>query len=159
LVRRGRADPCTASAIVSVTGQDVPMTVQVVGAALLRDGRVLASRRTSPPHLAGLWEFPGGKVEDGESDVAALTRELHEELGVDAVVGERVGPDLDLGGTAVMRVYLATVVAGEPALRDHDAHRWLLAEELDDVPWIPADAPVLEALRQVLGGSGSVTSA
>ena len=128
------------------------MVVQVVGAAVVRDGRVLASRRTGPAHLAGMWEFPGGKVEDGESDEQALVRELTEELGVAVAVGERVGPELDLSGTAVMRVYLATLVSGEPQLNDHDEHRWLSADELYDVPWIPADAPALAALEAQLRG-------
>jgi 8-oxo-dGTP diphosphatase len=130
-----------------------PVRVPVVGAALVRDGRVLASRRTQPAHLAGLWEFPGGKVEEGESDIEALVRELDEELGCEARVGERVGPEVLIGDTAVLRVYLATLVAGEPQLVDHDAHRWLSVEELDDVPWIPIDAPVVGALRQLLGSS------
>ena len=129
------------------------MTVQVVGAALVRDGRVLAARRTSPPHLAGLWEFPGGKVDEGETDAQALVRELREELAVAAEVGARVGPDLRIGETAVLRVYLATLLEGEPQLLDHDAVRWLAADELDDVPWIPVDAPVVDALRQLLGSS------
>ena len=136
-----------------------PFLVEVVGGAVVRDGRVLASRRTAPPRLAGMWEFAGGKVEAGESDEQALVRELQEELRCDVAVGERVGPDLPIGDNAVMRVYLATLLSGEPALVDHDMHRWLKADELDDVSWIPADAPVIEALRQVLGGSGSVTSA
>ena len=120
--------------------------VQVVGAAVLRDGRVLASRRTDPPRLAGLWEFPGGKVEPHESDDEALRRELLEELGVQAVVGQRLGPQVPIGDTALLRVYLVTIV-GEPELVDHDIHRWLSLEELDDVAWIPIDAPVVEALR------------
>ncbi|MCU1595507.1 MAG: (deoxy)nucleoside triphosphate pyrophosphohydrolase [Frankiales bacterium] len=129
-----------------------PVRVSVVGAALLRGDRVLASRRTSPPRLAGFWEFPGGKVEEGETDQQALVRELQEELGCVAAIGERIGPDLLIGDTAVMRVYLATLVSGEPQLRDHDAHRWLSAAELDDVRWIPVDAPVLPPLRaQLLG--------
>jgi len=119
----------------------------VVGAALVRDGRVLASRRTEPPRLAGLWEFPGGKVEPGESDVQALERELREELQVEASVGARLGGDLLIGETAVLRVYLCTLVRGEPALVDHDAHRWLGADELLDVPWIPVDLPLVEQLR------------
>ena len=129
------------------------MRVAVVGAALLRDGCVLASRRTGPPHLAGYWEFPGGKVETGETDVEALQRELAEELGVTAVVGDRLGCDLLIGETAVLRVYLCSDVVGEPQLVDHDAHRWLSAGELDDVSWIPVDAPLVEELRQLLGMS------
>ena len=121
--------------------------VEVVGAAVLRDGRVLASRRTEPPRLAGLWEFPGGKVEPGESDTQALVRELREELQVEALVGERLGGDLLIGETAVLRVYLCTLVSGEPALVDHDAHRWLTAEQLLDVPWIPVDLPLVAQLR------------
>lgn len=134
------------------------MRVPVVGAALLRDGRVLASRRTGPPQLAGLWEFAGGKVEAGETDQQALVREIREELGCEASVGERIGPDLLLSETAVLRIYLATLVAGEPQLVDHDAHRWLAADELDDVPWIPADAPVVDALRLLLGERGPHTA-
>jgi 8-oxo-dGTP diphosphatase len=128
------------------------VTVAVVGAALVRDDppRVLASRRTEPPRLAGLWEFPGGKVEDGESDEMALVRELREELGVEASVGERLGGDLPIGDTAVLRVYLCRIDAGEPALVDHDEHRWLTAGELDDVPWIPVDLPLVDELRALL---------
>ncbi|MCU1602137.1 MAG: putative hydrolase [Frankiales bacterium] len=132
-------------------GGGVSGMVSVVGAALLRDGRVLVSRRTGPPHLAGFWEFPGGKVEAGETDVQALQRELAEELGVTAVVGDRLGGDLQIGETAVLRVYVCTDVEGEPQLVDHDAHRWLSVGELDDVSWIPADAPLVEDLRQLLG--------
>jgi len=121
--------------------------VGVVGAALLRDGRVLASRRTEPPRLAGLWEFPGGKVEAGESDEQALLRELREELEVEASIGVRLGGDLLIGETAVLRVYLCTLVSGEPALVDHDEHRWLGHHELDDVPWLPVDLPLVEELR------------
>ena len=129
------------------------MTVQVVGAALVRDGRVLAARRTEPPRLAGLWEFPGGKVDPGETDEQALVRELQEELDVTVEVGDRIGPELAIGDTAVLRVHLATLVEGEPRALEHDALRWLSADELDDVPWIPVDAPVVDALRQLLGSS------
>ena len=127
----------------------------MVGAALLRtddDGvrRVLSSRRTEPPHLAGYWEFPGGKLDPGETDEQALVRELREELQVDAEVGERFGDELPIGDSAVLRVYTARLLRGEPALVDHDAHRWLSADELDDVDWIPVDRPLVDGLRALL---------
>jgi 8-oxo-dGTP diphosphatase len=128
----------------------------VVGAALVRtdaDGvrRVLVSRRTAPAHLAGYWEFPGGKVDPGESDADALVRELREELHVEAAVEDRLGEDLLIGETAVLRVYLARLLSdGEPALVDHDEHRWLAAGELDDVAWIPVDLPLVDELRHLL---------
>jgi 8-oxo-dGTP diphosphatase len=130
--------------------------VDVVGAALLRTGadgvrRVLASRRTEPAHLAGFWEFPGGKVDPGETDAEALVRELREELEVVAAVEDRLGDDLLIGETAVLRVYLARLVEGEPALVDHDEHRWLTAGELDDVAWLPVDLPLVDHLRHLLG--------
>jgi len=114
---------------------------------------VLASRRTAPPRLAGLWEFPGGKVEEGELPEAALRRELAEELRVTAVVGPQLGQDLRIGDGVHLRVFVCTEVVGEPALVDHDAHRWLGLDELDDVAWIPVDAPLVEDLRQLLGMS------
>jgi 8-oxo-dGTP diphosphatase len=126
--------------------------VAVVGAALLRDDppRVLASRRTAPVHLSGLWEFPGGKVEPGESDEQALARELREELGVEARIEGRLGGDLPIGETAVLRVYLCRILSGQLSLVDHDEHRWLTADELDDVPWIPVDLPLIPELRALL---------
>lgn len=111
---------------------------------------MLASRRTEPPHLAGWWEFAGGKVEAGESDARALTRELREELAVEVRIGDRIGPDLPIGQTAVLRVYLAELVAGEPALVDHDEHRWLGLDRLLDVAWLPVDLPVVAELQRVL---------
>jgi 8-oxo-dGTP diphosphatase len=131
----------------------------VVGAAIL-DGtppgcRVLATQRAEPPALAGLWEFPGGKVEDGESDVDALVREVREELDVAITVGPRLGADLLLDGSRgpwTLRVWTARISSGQVRLVEHADARWLTAAELDDVPWIPADAPLVAALRVLLSG-------
>jgi 8-oxo-dGTP diphosphatase len=119
----------------------------VVGAAIVRDERVLAARRSAPPELAGGWEFPGGKVEDAESDTGALVRECREELGVEIAVGELVA-ETPIRPGIVLRVYLAALVDGTPtALQDHDELRWLGATELDGLAWLPADVPALAALR------------
>lgn len=138
--------------LVRVDGVTDQPRVPVVGAAIVRDGRVLAARRTTPASAAGRWEFPGGKVEPGEDDATALARELREELQVEVAVGARLGADLLIGATAVLRVYLCALVRGEPALVDHDEHRWLGVGELLDVPWIPVDLPLVEQLREHLTG-------
>jgi 8-oxo-dGTP diphosphatase len=119
----------------------------VVGAAIIDDGRLLAAQRSEPPELAGGWEFPGGKVEPGETDEEAIIRECREELGVGIVVGQRVGDDWPLNNGYVMHVWTATLVDGEPQALEHSDLRWLSEEELFDVPWLPADLSVLEALR------------
>ena len=139
---------------------------QIVGAAVLdsltNPTSLLVARRSAPPQLAGQWEFPGGKVEAGETCEAAVSRELEEELGIWVRLGAEIpGPDRQgwpLNTTAAMRVWFAEVSEGEAApLQDHDALRWVpLAApgELEALPWIEADRPILAALRNtVLAGS------
>ncbi|GAA2293322.1 (deoxy)nucleoside triphosphate pyrophosphohydrolase [Glycomyces scopariae] len=121
----------------------------VVGAAI-RDGRaILAAERAYPPELAGLWEFPGGKLEPGESEAEALRRECREELGVAVAVGGRVTGDLATGGGRfLLRVYYAEIESGEPRAKEHAELRWLLPEALDSVPWLPGNRPAVEAIRE-----------
>jgi 8-oxo-dGTP diphosphatase len=124
----------------------------IVAAVIITDGRVLACERSAPPEVAGRWEFPGGKVEPGESDEEALARECVEELGVRVEVGPRVGPDVPLAhGRAVLRVFAVRLVAGDvPKALEHTAMRWLSADELDTVPWLPADKPIVAELPALL---------
>lgn len=124
--------------------------VLVMGVAIVRDGRVLAARRTDPPELAGRWEFPGGKAEPGEDAEAAAVREIHEELGSDVVVTGHLRGEQHVKPGYVLRVALAGLVAGEPVPHEHDAVRWLGPEELDDVTWLAPDVPFLDELREVL---------
>ncbi|MDI6911863.1 (deoxy)nucleoside triphosphate pyrophosphohydrolase [Nocardioides sp.] len=124
----------------------------VVGAAILRDGRVLAARRTFPAEAAGRWEFPGGKVEPGETPDDALVREVAEELGCTVEVTAWLPEEVAIGDRHVLRVALARLVAGEPTPHEHDRVRWLGAGELDAVDWLAADRPFLVALRPALLG-------
>lgn len=122
----------------------------VVGVALVHDGRVLAARRCRPPELAGGWEFPGGKVDPGETPEAAAVREVREELGCGIELTGWLEPEVEIRAGLRLRVATAVLVEGEPVPRagEHDAVRWLRADELGEVDWLPADRPfttVLEA--------------
>jgi len=131
-----------------------PMTERttVVAAAILDAAgeRVLAARRTAPPDAAGRWELPGGKVEPGETPEAALVREIGEELGCLVEVLAWLPGETPVGGTYVLRAATARLTAGEPRPREHDAVRWLRADELDDLDWLEPDRPFLPHLREAL---------
>jgi 8-oxo-dGTP diphosphatase len=122
----------------------------VVAGALIVDRALLVAQRQRPPDLAGLWELPGGKVAPGETEVTALARELREELGVDVVVGERIGMDVALGDALVLRAYLVNQTGGTLTAFDHRALRWVDSTELLDLPWVPADRAWLPELRSLL---------
>lgn len=123
----------------------------IVGAAIIADRRVLGCERAEPPAAAGRWEFPGGKVEPGEDELDALVRECEEELGVKVTLGDRVGPEVPVAhGWAVLRVWLATLAHGEPQALEHRSLRWLAVNELHSVPWLPADAPIVDELAKIL---------
>lgn len=127
------------------------MTVQVVVAgALIRDGALLVAQRDRPPELAGRWELPGGKAVPGETDAAALVRELREELGIEVTVGARLGVDVPLTPAMILRAYRVSMTAGAPHPHDHRALRWVRAEELGRIPWVPADTAWLPDLAGAL---------
>ena len=129
---------------------------QIVAVAILDDlehpTQMLAARRNRPESLAGLWEFPGGKVEPGEDERSAVHRELREELGVEIELGaELIGPHEQgwiLNEKAAMRVWFARITAGTPQTLDgHDQLAWLTLDHTlgHVVPWIEADAPIVAA--------------
>jgi 8-oxo-dGTP diphosphatase len=127
--------------------------VQVVAAALIADdGRVLLAQRPPGKSLAGLWEFPGGKLEPGETPEAALARELEEELGIIAgplqpfTFVSHMYADFHL----VMLLYWCRAWAGEPVGRDGQALRWERPEAMAALPMPPADVPLVAALEQAL---------
>jgi 8-oxo-dGTP diphosphatase len=130
--------------------------VQVVGAAVVDGRRVLVAQRSGGPY-DGLWEFPGGKVEPGESDLSALVRECREELGVDVLPQAFLGEVLLDGsvaggapGTSTLRVWWATLTDGAPQAHEHAALRWAGGDELAGLDWIAADRPLLPAVRSLL---------
>jgi 8-oxo-dGTP diphosphatase len=131
--------------------------VQVVGGAIVDGDRVLVAQRAGGPFDA-CWEFPGGKVERGESDLSALVREIREELGIaiepQAFVGEVLLDGVVAGGApgaSTLRVWWARITGGGlPVAHEHAQLRWVAADELDDLDWIPADRPMLPAVRRLL---------
>ena len=134
--------------------------IDVGAAAVVRriDGvwHLLSARRTEPASVAGLWEFPGGKVEEGETPAECARRELLEELGLDVRLHHSVpGPEQGwwrLTERAYMTLFVATIADGvEPSLiEQHDAVAWLAPDDLFSVPWIAADEPIVHALEPLL---------
>jgi len=137
----------------------VPNQIVVAGALIARAsaatgemsaGALLVAQRERPPELAGLWELPGGKVAAGETDADALVRELEEELGVEVTVGARLGGDVVLNDRMTLRAYLVTQTGGSVQPRDHRALRWVNADDLDGLAWVPADRGWIPDLRAAL---------
>jgi 8-oxo-dGTP diphosphatase len=131
----------------------VTPTLIVSAAVVIRDGKVLLSQRKKGAHLADLWEFPGGKAEAGEDPRAALVRELGEELGVQATVGEIVDVTFhryeEVGRSILLLFFEATLEPGSPAPHAKDVAdvKWAGLEALDPAHFPPADGAVLAKVR------------
>lgn len=126
-------------------------TVQVVAALIVHEGRIFATQR-GYGDWKGYWEFPGGKVEPGETPEDALVREIREELATD-IIPERYVTTIEWDYTAFhlsMRCYLCRVLSGSLTLLEHEAAAWLDRTHLHDVQWLPADESIIYAIGQLL---------
>ena len=124
--------------------------IDVVAAVVMRNGKYMIARRAPGKHLAGYWEFPGGKIEEGESPEDSLQREIEEEFGVYAQVGAYLGENVHGYGDKTVRLmaYEATVVQDIHQSMDHDQIEWVELNQMDDYPLAPADVPLLRYLRR-----------
>ena len=114
--------------------------VLIVAAAIIRNGQVLAAQRNHPAEMAGKWEFPGGKVERGETPVAALVRECAEELGTQVTVGPEVArEDLDSGTVLILFQASLAADAGEPRAIEHRDLGWFGLADLGTLDWLPTN--------------------
>ena len=123
--------------------------IKVVAAIIAEKGRIFATQRGYGEFKDG-WEFPGGKIEEGEMPQQALVREIQEELDTEVEVGDLLGtveydyPTFHLS----MQCFLCRIKSGRLNLKEHEAARWLAEDELDSVDWLPADIEVLEWIRR-----------
>ncbi|EPD70983.1 mutator mutT protein [Corynebacterium pyruviciproducens ATCC BAA-1742] len=128
----------------------------VVGGAIIRDNdgtiEVLCAQRGPGRAMSGYWEFPGGKVEPGETEEEALARELFEELDISVEVRSHVATtpySYDFGDIS-LSVYVCTIEEGEPTRSEHQSLEWVPVADLSDLRWAPADIPAMEKLRDTL---------
>ena len=128
-------------------------TVEVVAAVIRSGERIFATQRGYGAYKDG-WEFPGGKIEPGETPQVALAREIREELDSGIQVGDRIA-DIEYDYPAFhlhMQCFWATLLEGELVLKEHEAAKWLGLEDLESVEWLPADRAILEHIRKGLPG-------
>lgn len=138
----------------------VPVLVVAVAIVddLDRPSRLLAARRRRPAHLVGRWEFPGGKVDPGETAEEAVHREVREELGVRVSLGAEICSPMAGGWPIterhVLRLWCAVLVEGEPSpLVEHDELRWLEREDWHTVDWLDGDVAIVHALARLADGA------
>lgn len=126
-------------------------TIEVVAAVILSEGRIFATQR-GYGDFKDYWEFPGGKMEFGETPRQALKREISEELATVISVGdllctvEHDYPQFHL----ILHCYLCSIVSGSLILLEHESARWLSADEIDSVVWLPADLKILPRIKTLL---------
>ena len=131
--------------------QDTRKHVQVAAAIIVDDGKIFATQRGYGKFKDG-WEFPGGKIEQGETPQQAVMREIMEELDTEIEVGELFYtveydyPDFHL----TMYCFFCTIISGDLVLKEHEAAKWLTKETLDSIDWLPADIELIEKLKEYM---------
>ncbi len=129
-------------------GVEMKKRIEVVGAVLTYEGKIFAAQRGPGRSMENYWEFPGGKIEEGESPREALARELREELKLDAEIGNHiltVDHEYDFAVIS-LATYFCSVSSPEIKLTEHTEYRWLEPAELYSVDWAPADIPTVDIL-------------
>ncbi len=122
--------------------------INVVAAAIEKDGKFFCAQRPEGKSLGGFWEFPGGKLEEGESPEQALIREIKEELNSEIKIVSYINEasyDYDFG-TVVMKTYHAELISGNLELLEHQNSTWLAPHELSTINWAPVDRPAVRLL-------------
>ena len=128
----------------------VKKNIHVVGAVITDNGKILCAQRGFEKALPGLWEFPGGKIEQDETPEEALQREIQEEMHCNIEIGEQVEHTIheyDFGIVHLTTFY-CQLTKGTPVLTEHMAIEWLKPDELENLEWAPADIPAIEKLAR-----------
>jgi 8-oxo-dGTP diphosphatase len=126
--------------------------IHVVGAAIIENGKILCAQRGPDKALPLKWEFPGGKIEEGESPQEALRREINEEMQCKVEIGEQIDYtvyEYDFG-IVHLTIFYCKLIEGTPVLTEHVSIRWLSPHELPSLDWAPADIPAIEKLSKIL---------
>ena len=123
--------------------------LKVTAAVLEKDGKFLIAKRKKDDVLGGLWEFPGGKIEEGETAEKCLARELKEELDITVEVGELITSNKHKypHGYFELKAYRVKYISGEIVLNDHDDFKWVTVDEMDNFEFPPADIPIIKELK------------
>ncbi|MBR3344068.1 MAG: (deoxy)nucleoside triphosphate pyrophosphohydrolase [Solobacterium sp.] len=124
-------------------------TIRVTAAVIVHEGRIFATQRGYGPYKDG-WEFPGGKIEAGETPEQTIVREIREELNITIAADRYITtieydyPDFHLS----MDCFYAHIEEGQISLLEHEAARWITKDQLDEIPWLPADLLLIPYLKQ-----------
>ncbi|MGE5628595.1 MAG: (deoxy)nucleoside triphosphate pyrophosphohydrolase [Solirubrobacterales bacterium] len=124
--------------------------IKVVAAIIHKDNKIIISKRKENKSMGGFWEFPGGKIEQGETPEEGLVRELKEEMNISIKVEKYVGESIyDYGNIVICLLgYLASIENGHIILKDHDAYEWVTLEEISKFKLAPADIPLVKILQE-----------